>query len=241
MELCPKNTKEWQTASRRLNCTNDISNPKNRYHCLPANDLSTLVEFCYNETRPGVVKGSCMLYVQKINYLNGYNCSGFKDGCPNKMYSSDESYLFPRCLEINPKRHCFVAESSCQGNTSGNIQTSYPASTETSKRKDNALAWSISLAAMLLLVVIVIVTICNWKKGACQQRILGAANEDHPFLQIDKIDDINEAAISATAINLEESIRKDMPSMSDQRLAFARIDGRMSKHFYFNCCKDGTC
>lgn len=66
---------------------------------------------------------------------------------------------------------------------SGNIQTSYPASTETSKRKDNALAWSISLAAMLLLVVIVIVTICNWKKGACQQRILGifcANSSDSP-------------------------------------------------------------
>lgn len=55
---------------------------------------------------------------------------------------------------------------------SGNIQTSHPASTETSKRKDdNALAWSISLAAVLLLVVIVIVIICYWKKGACQQRI----------------------------------------------------------------------
>lgn len=57
VELCPKNTNEWQIASRRLNCTNDISNPKNRYHCLPANDLSTLVEFCYDETRLGVVKG----------------------------------------------------------------------------------------------------------------------------------------------------------------------------------------
>lgn len=206
VELCPKNTKEWQIASRRLNCTNDISNTKNRYHCLPANDLSTLVEFCYDETRLGVVKGSCMLYVQRIKYLDGYNCSGFRDGCPDKMYFSDESYLFPRCSEINPKRLCFIAESSCQGNASGNIQTSHPASTETSKRKDdNALAWSISLATVLLLVVIVIVIICYWKKGACQQRIReifcanssdspttdrsqssGAANENQPFLPIDK-------------------------------------------------------
>lgn len=205
VELCPKNTKEWQIASRRLNCTNDISNTKNRYHCLPANDLSTLVEFCYDKTRPGVVKGLCMLYVQRINYLNGYNCSGFRDGCPDKMYFSDESYLFPRCSEINLKRLCLVAESSCQGNASGDIQTSHPASTETSKRKDKALAWSISLAAVLLLVVIVIVIICNWKKGACQQRILeifcanssdspttersqssGPANENQPFLPIDR-------------------------------------------------------
>lgn len=227
VELCPKNTKEWQIASRRLNCTNDISNTKNRYHCLPANDLSTLVEFCYDETRLGVVKGSCMLYVQRINYLDDYNCSGFRYGCPDKMYFSDESYLFPRCSEIIPERLCFVAESSCKGNASGNLQTSHPASTEPSKRKDNALAWSISLAIALLLVVIVIVIICNWKKGACQNRLetfcanssespttarsqsSGVANEEIPFLAI--------ASGSVTASN--ESKREDMHSISDQTMS----------------------
>lgn len=57
VELCPRTTKDWLRASKRLNCTNDYSNPVNRYHCLPADDLSTLVEFCYKETRPRVSKG----------------------------------------------------------------------------------------------------------------------------------------------------------------------------------------
>lgn len=237
MEVCPKNTKEWQIASKRLNCANDISNPKNRYHCLPANDLSTLVEFCYNETRPGVGKGSCMLYVQKINYLNGYNCSGFRDGCPDRMYSSDESYLFPRCLEINPKRHCFVAESSCQGNTSENIQTSHSASTEASKRNDNALPWSISLVTLFLLVVIVIAAICNLKKGACRQRILqtfcanssespttimtqssGAANDNQPFLPLATFEENKTDKKEDKQSTSDENKSKKVYSIPDQRL-----------------------
>lgn len=68
VEVCPKNTKEWQIASKRLNCANYILNPKNKYHCLPANDLSTLVEFCYNETRPGVGKG-IFLFCQWIIFV----------------------------------------------------------------------------------------------------------------------------------------------------------------------------
>lgn len=67
VEVCPKNTKEWQIASKRLNCANYILNPKNRYHCLPANDLSTLVEFCYNETRPGVGKG--IFFILPVDYF----------------------------------------------------------------------------------------------------------------------------------------------------------------------------
>lgn len=185
-----------------------------------------------------------MLYVQRINYLDDYNCSGFRDGCPDKMYFSDESYLFPRCSEIIPKRLCFVAESSCKGNASGNLQTSHPASTQPSKRKDNALAWSISLAIALLLVVIVFVIICNWKKGACQNRLetfcanssespttarsqsSGVTNEKKPFLAIDK-SDINEVPGSATRSN--ESIQKDTHSISDQTMSATIEENKTDK------------
>lgn len=37
--------------------------------------------------------GSCMIYVQEINILNGYNCETFDEGCPNASYFSDETYL----------------------------------------------------------------------------------------------------------------------------------------------------
>lgn len=36
--------------------------------------------------------GLCMVYVQGIKTLNYYNCSNFKEGCPDTNYFSDESY-----------------------------------------------------------------------------------------------------------------------------------------------------
>lgn len=121
VDICPRNKTEWEEASRRLNCSNDSKPPLNRYHCLPVHDLTTLMEFCYNETRPQVVKGLCMVYVQEINSLNSYNCTMFDDGCPDMFYLSDETYKYPKCIEIDPIGRCYVAESSCKPTTTTSI------------------------------------------------------------------------------------------------------------------------
>ena len=55
---CPRDEKEWQKASIRLNCTSGVLNTNNKYHCLPADNLTTLLEFCYKRTRAHVVKGT---------------------------------------------------------------------------------------------------------------------------------------------------------------------------------------
>lgn len=55
---CPRDEKEWQKASIRLNCSGDAFGSVNKYHCLPADNLTTLLEFCYSRTRPQVVKGT---------------------------------------------------------------------------------------------------------------------------------------------------------------------------------------
>lgn len=59
VDVCPQNQTEWQKASRKLNCSDDSKNPLNRYHCLPVHNLTTLMEFCYNQPSPQVVKGTC--------------------------------------------------------------------------------------------------------------------------------------------------------------------------------------
>lgn len=53
---CPQDEKEWQKASDRLHCSDTGS--QNRYHCLPVDTLTTLLEFCYNRTRAQVTKGT---------------------------------------------------------------------------------------------------------------------------------------------------------------------------------------
>ncbi|XP_022292000.2 uncharacterized protein LOC111103215 [Crassostrea virginica] len=114
---CPRDEKEWWIASKRLNCSDDAISPVNRYHCLPAENLTTLLEFCYNRTRPQVVNGLCMVFIEKKNIVNHYNCSKFNEGCPNKSYYSNEIYNFPACLEIDPTQRCYKAELSCQQST----------------------------------------------------------------------------------------------------------------------------
>lgn len=110
VHVCPNNKTEWQKASKRLNCTSDL---KNRYHCLPVRNLTTLMEFCYNETRPRITSGGCITYVPESNAMYKLNCSAFYYGCPDIPYFSDEIYAFPNCSNINPITRCYVADSSC--------------------------------------------------------------------------------------------------------------------------------
>ncbi|XP_078321794.1 uncharacterized protein LOC111112647 [Crassostrea virginica] len=114
---CPRDETEWQKASNRLNCISDVRSTKNKYHCLPADNLTTLLEFCYNRTRTQVVEGQCMVLVERKHIVNNYDCSMFKEGCPNTRYFSDQMYKFPACFEIDPLLHCYKAEASCQPTT----------------------------------------------------------------------------------------------------------------------------
>lgn len=112
-----------------------------------------------------------MIYVQEINILNGYNCETFDEGCPNASYFSDETYLFPYCTAIDPVRHCYVAESSCQLTTifSTDIssiktvlfnETSALSTTEASEREENSAALNIVLPIIAVFLVIVVILVC---------------------------------------------------------------------------------
>nr|XP_034313111.1 uncharacterized protein LOC117684563 isoform X2 [Crassostrea gigas] len=170
-DMCPQNITEWQQASRRLNCSGDSKNPLNRYHYLPVHDLSTLMEFCYNQTRPRVVTGLCMTYVQGINILDSYNCMAFDNGCPDMFYLSDESYRFPACFKIDPFGRCYVAESSCTPKTSpstnaisaltispnGTLSFATPTNGWTNNRMNMSLTLFLLYGTLLLLSLIVYV------------------------------------------------------------------------------------
>ncbi|XP_078320242.1 uncharacterized protein LOC111112615 [Crassostrea virginica] len=171
---CPRDETEWQKASNRLNCTSDFRNTKNKYHCLPADNLTTLLEFCYNRTRTQVVKGQCMVLVERKHIVNNYDCSMFKEGCPNTFYFSDEMYKYPACFEIDPLQHCYKAEASCQATTwsvtvlSDTTQstlvnkTSNATTPDTHDREINPLVIILPVSGGLVLVIAI--TIVAWKK-----------------------------------------------------------------------------
>lgn len=52
-ELCPRNQEEWNLRSSAINCTNT-----NGYMCLPNDNLTKLLEFCYIYTRTPIQKGT---------------------------------------------------------------------------------------------------------------------------------------------------------------------------------------
>ncbi|XP_062604362.1 uncharacterized protein LOC134266133 [Saccostrea cucullata] len=109
---CPDDEFSWQKASKRLNCSSD-SSLKYRYHCVSNTQRTSLVEFCYDATRPLVQKGNCMELAQSTT-LNQYACNqSFRFGCPQTYYYSDVSFKYPFCTLIETSKKCYIAESGC--------------------------------------------------------------------------------------------------------------------------------
>lgn len=170
VDVCPQNQTEWQEASRRLNCSDDAKSPKNKYHCLPVHNLTSLLEFCYSKPSPQVVIGLCMTYVQENNNLKSYNCTTFDDGCPDMFHQSKETYKFPKCTEIDPFNRCYVADSSCRKNTTVNETST---SKTTQKSTDNIITILVSTSVVLSMgaVICIVATVvikrrkCNCIKG----------------------------------------------------------------------------
>lgn len=48
---------KWKTAARRRNCSFDDVIPINRYMCVPNQEMTEFLEFCYDEIRPMVQPG----------------------------------------------------------------------------------------------------------------------------------------------------------------------------------------
>lgn len=58
---CPRNKTEWNQRSSAINCTKD-----NGYVCLPNENITELLEFCYTYTFILIQEGSHM--VHKVSY-----------------------------------------------------------------------------------------------------------------------------------------------------------------------------
>ncbi|XP_056008297.1 heat shock 70 kDa protein 12B-like isoform X5 [Ostrea edulis] len=114
VQSCPRTAVAWRDSSDRLGCKFDSKDAKNRYHCVPDQQRSFLLEFCYDRTRTLVSIGKC-LELANSGSLNFEDCDkSFSYGCPTNHYYSDEMYQHPACLEINTEQQCFVAANGCE-------------------------------------------------------------------------------------------------------------------------------
>lgn len=107
---CPTNETSWiQRSMEKCKDSNYL------YHCLPTQYLNDSKEECLTAER--IQSGNCAIYytdTMKIGYDRLSRCYGKNfTGCPENLYLSNETYLYPSCLKINPYELCYLADKSC--------------------------------------------------------------------------------------------------------------------------------
>nr|XP_034333304.1 uncharacterized protein LOC117691389 isoform X1 [Crassostrea gigas]XP_034333305.1 uncharacterized protein LOC117691389 isoform X2 [Crassostrea gigas] len=128
-EFCPRNQTEWDERSSAINCTET-----NGYMCLPNEQRTELIEFCYIDPFAWVEEGVCLYLIKGSSRINGYNCVQFISGCPTSSHRSSESYIFQSCFAI--RNGCFIAEPSCNSTTTA---TTSPIETTEYQRTENGI------------------------------------------------------------------------------------------------------
>ncbi|XP_052693237.1 uncharacterized protein LOC128171504 isoform X3 [Crassostrea angulata] len=118
-EVCPRNLTDWQERSSALNC-----NKTNAYMCVPNENITELLEFCYSLPQIRIVKGLCMFLYKHHSILDAYECSHFTEGCPDTNYRSQDVHIYQSCVSI--ANGCFLADPTCNRTT-----TVYPLANST--------------------------------------------------------------------------------------------------------------
>ncbi|XP_062596170.1 uncharacterized protein LOC134257599 [Saccostrea cucullata] len=112
VDSCPLSQEKTTEAATRLNCSEDEYG-RSRYVCVPNQNLTALIEFCYTKTIVGIYqKGHCLRSIGN-GFLDQISCTNFTEGCPKQYFRSIDLYKYPACLHLNTEERCFIAESSC--------------------------------------------------------------------------------------------------------------------------------
>ncbi|XP_062614696.1 uncharacterized protein LOC134276460 [Saccostrea cucullata] len=148
---CPRNQSEWRNRSSDLNCTES-----NGYMCIPNENITQLLEFCYRYPKIPVEKSICLILKKSTFLVDAYSCKQFRNGCPNKLYWSDEVFKYQSCLSIGNR--CFLAEPLC---TEKRIATIGPTETKGDVRagdvnENNSWVWILVTGVFLLFLLIAI-------------------------------------------------------------------------------------
>lgn len=106
-KACPTNQREWVKRSSAINCTGYYG-----YMCLPNEQLTELLEFCYVQPFVWIEEGICLYLYKSFSRVDAYNCKGFRSGCPNSSITSYTLFEYPSCSSLG--NGCFLAEPGCE-------------------------------------------------------------------------------------------------------------------------------
>ncbi|XP_062600474.1 uncharacterized protein LOC134262100 [Saccostrea cucullata] len=184
---CPLNKEETSEAATRLKCGED-ENGRSPYVCVPVQNLTALVEFCFTKTIVAFYEiGHCLRAVGD-GHLDQFSCKNFTEGCPAEHFRSTDLYKYPACHHINTEKGCFVADPFCYATknvTTGIISTpilgilnistdhtNYSESNNTAVYAElGSIGAVIGVITALLVFLGIIMIWCIFKRGALRQYI----------------------------------------------------------------------
>lgn len=214
---CPKNKAEYLKASGKLQCGTDKQN-NIQYLCLPNQEKTSLVEFCFDGMMGAREKGNCM--EATLGKVIERSCRHFTRGCPNNTFMDFEFYKYPACQNINTKHHCYVMDPSC---------SSLKSNEETSSH-DTAVYIGSSLGGFILIIAVVIAIFILKRRQ--EERRTQKIEKDNPT-------EGNQKDGEGNAL-VKLDIRKKEPEIRDMEIANLEDEGthfeEEIREVEFKCC-----
>nr|XP_022307661.1 uncharacterized protein LOC111113661 [Crassostrea virginica] len=176
---CPRNKTEWEKRESAFNCSKESSS----YTCLPNENITELLEFCYPLQVLASHEDICLFLAKKNSDVDSYDCTHFDHGCPTGFYTGATMYKYQSCLSIG--KGCFLAEPSCERATQ-HREPENPHGTSGSET-----IWIPILVGALVLFAIFVLAIVKYKRSNFNQQTNDEENpETHQLLlQTDKEND----------------------------------------------------
>ncbi|XP_078311433.1 uncharacterized protein LOC144618711 [Crassostrea virginica] len=165
-ESCPKNETEWEARSAVFFCLGERS-----YACLPNENFTELLEFCYPAQVISIHQGVCLYLKKNKSVVDSYDCHVFKYGCPTGPYFGSTVYKYPSCVSIGSG--CFLAEPSCESAT----QQTKQERPQQSNRSEHI--WIPSLLGVLVLSTIFFISIAIYRRNRRNNR-QQTSDEENP-------------------------------------------------------------
>ncbi|XP_062599445.1 uncharacterized protein LOC134260939 [Saccostrea cucullata] len=182
---CPRNETEFLASATRLSCDVD-GNGRYRYVCVPNNERSAIVEFCYNYTSGLYEKGNCLI-VYENGFLDQVSCLDFRKGCPADPFFFSDLYKYPACHEINQQEKCFYADPACQNTTitTESLFSSTTVTTEETASFPTSTFVAITLVSLLSLLFIIAILFYVFRKRKGNLTQITGVSHDKELLMPD--------------------------------------------------------
>ncbi|XP_078312029.1 uncharacterized protein LOC144618901 [Crassostrea virginica] len=202
-EFCPRNKTEWEARSSEFNCNTDNSS----YACLPNENITELLEFCYPLQIISIERGVCLYLAKKKSEPKHIDCNHFRYGCPTSTYRGSTIYNYPSCVLVG--NGCFLAEPFCKSTTQHTEQKGQ----QGSHGNETILIPSLIGTFVLCAIVFLSIVIYRRKRSKNRHQI---KNEENPeihelLLQKDKGSDHDEIKLQC---------QQNSPEMNQLKMGF---------------------